>query len=171
MSRILGKVEDGNGESQYFIHCDTGGSSFGPLFATPALAWLVYDKDGLDGLYTASPAISRDLRVISKSLAYGREFSSDGKTYGEPVHGLATADRLLSPFTQYEQELSFMQFDGVLHLATHIEIGFGIDCDVPLCDKGRDLNESDEHFSLEHFFGKPIVLCEKCIAEIMNWRK
>lgn len=63
-----------------------------PLFADPAEAWRVYDRDeNGEALYAAVPKHSTIVRVIRKVLAHGHSFAASGEIYGEPLFGLAIA--------------------------------------------------------------------------------
>jgi len=174
MGRILGRVEFGAGEpDRYFIHDDTSGCSIPVLFAEAGEAWRIYDQGEHDALRTAVPATNTTVRVILMSLAYGRSFDTTGETYGEPVFGLATLDRLLLPLsTEFGQpDYSLRQANEALHLVEMRDGGFGIGYyDQPLCSLRLDEGADGRGFGLKEMFGKSLNLCQQCAEALLGPR-
>ncbi|WP_175011440.1 hypothetical protein [Burkholderia lata] len=171
MGRNLGRVEFGDGEpDRFFIHCNTAGWSFSPLFADPADAWRVYDADERgEALHRAVPMSSAVIRVVRKSLAHGRSFGPDGAADGEPLFGLATTDRLLYPLSSgfEERPLCLLMVGGVLHVASDADIGFGGVYEHPLCEESWTWNAADQRLSFDQMFGQALDLCPRCAAALL----
>jgi len=166
MSRVLGKVEVAESEApRYFIHCSTSGWSLSPLFVDSGAAWAIYDEGGSEALRKAVPAKSDAVRVVRKSLAWGRGFDADGEVMSQRF-GLATDDRLLTPIDESDDDLTLLESDGQLHVAVETHGGFSGRFDVPLCDLSRDFvpAASDEPRTLDEFFGRTVALCPACVA-------
>ncbi|MDN7880147.1 hypothetical protein [Burkholderia aenigmatica] len=170
MGRILGRVEYGEGEApRYFIHCDTAVSSFTPLFADDQAAWRAYDSGGSAALYAAVPAVSTTVRVVRKTLAFGRQFGNEGQQYDRVLFGLATADRLLMPIEQYGGRCyTLLRHGNVLHVAEYGDAGFSGVSDEPICDERWRSTDADETFSFAEFYGKPLPLCIHCTAILLG---
>lgn len=166
MGRVLGKIEDGMGQIQYFIHCDTVGRSFRPLFNTPDEAWAAYDAAESPGLYAAVPAKSKTIRVVTKTLANGRFFGKDSLGERDIDYGIATEDRLICPLQLFDENaLTLMQIQGVLHLARYIDAAFMGGFYSPICNAAYQYSEKDEVVGLVDFHGKPINVCPCCIEQ------
>ncbi|MDR8092955.1 hypothetical protein KPB05_36470 [Burkholderia gladioli] len=170
MGRVLGRVDYGDGETlRYFIHCDTAGSSFTPLFADEHTAWNAYDAGGSAALHVAVPPVSTKVWVIRKMLAFARSFRNDEQLNGPVLFGLATADRLLTPIQQYgEVWRSLLQHDGVLHVAERGDAGFFGVTDEPICGERWSSFERDKVFNFEEFYGQPLPLCASCVARLIG---
>lgn len=170
MGRILGKVEYGDdSKPRYFIHCDTAGSSFSPLFADARMVWSIYDSGGAGGLYKSMPRESNCVRVIRKTLAFGREFGPNADPNRDVRYGLATDDRLLTPIEQYGgARYSLFRHDGILHVAMEVDGGFSGVYDESICDDQRSPDGWAERFGFEDFYGKPLPLCRHCAVRLIG---
>ncbi|MBH9724925.1 hypothetical protein JAO10_31820 [Burkholderia contaminans] len=173
MGRILGRVEYGANAKEpnrFFIHCDTSGWSMPPLFADPAEAWRVYDRDeNGEALYAAVPKHSTIVRVIRKVLAHGHSFAASGEIYGEPLFGLATDDRLLYPLSRgfEENRRCFLKAGGVLHVAEEVDGGFSGYYDHPICAERWDWSKDDQRIAFEELFDQPLDLCPRCVEALL----
>jgi len=170
VARILGKVEYGNSEQpRFFIHCDTAGGSFPSLFDVDVEAWRVYDSGGSEALRTAVPKRSKEIRVIRKLLAHARSFAPNGEIYGEPLWGLATDDRLITPIDSSgfsNPRYRFLEAEGVLHVAVEAEGGFSGNYDMPVCTESWEPRVDEKALALEDMFGKRLDLCPRCVAAL-----
>lgn len=169
MGRILGRVEYGGKIApRYFIHCDTAGQSFPPLFAEPQAAWKAYDDGDVDGLYASVPSESSMVRVVRKTLAWGRSFDIDGKPYGHVRYGLASADRLLTHTEQScEPKYAFLRRDGLLHVAIEVNDMMG-SYDEPICTEQWRPNAADVRLPFEAFYARDVELCPQCVAKLIS---
>lgn len=174
MARVLGRLEYGGlGPDRFFIHCDTTGGSLTPLFATAAEAWRAYDAGGSDALHAAVPARSRELFVIRKTLATGRAFGPAGELLDEPLFGLATLDRLLTPAGSLFADPSrhcLLDAQGVLHVAQEVDGGFQGDFDQPVCVMRWTPVDEETRILPEERYGRPLDLCPHCVAALCNVR-
>jgi hypothetical protein len=173
MGRILGRVEYSTGGSnRFFIHDDTTGWSFPPLFANPAAAWDAYDRGEGQALRDAVPKRSAVVMVIRKVLALGHAFDANGETDRGPSYGLATEDRLLYPLSSgYEEaRTSFLKAGGVLHIAEDVDGGFSGNYDHPLCAERWNWSKGDEPVAFEDLFNQPLDLCPHCVAALIARR-
>ncbi|WP_175693964.1 hypothetical protein [Burkholderia ambifaria] len=173
MGRSLGRVEYGGDEPErFFIHCDTSGWSITPLFASPAEAWRVYDRDESGkALHEAVPRHSTIVRVIRKVLAHAYSFAANGETYGEPMFGLATEDRLLWPRADggfEEPRYTLLRAHGVLHVAQEVDGRFSDYYDHPICAERWAWSTGDQRLAFEEMFGKQLDLCPHCVDVLLG---
>ncbi|RXV64544.1 hypothetical protein D1006_40240 [Burkholderia stabilis] len=133
------------------------------------MAWSVYDSGGADGLFKAVPRQNACVRVIRKTLAFGREFGLNADPNRDVRYGLATDDRLLTPIEQYGgARYSLFRRDGILHVAMEVDGGFSGVYDEPICDDQSSPDGCAERFGFEDFYGKPLPLCRLCTARLIG---
>jgi hypothetical protein len=172
MGRVLGRVEYADGESDRFlIHDDTTGWSIPALYADPDEAWRIYYQGDVEGLLAAMPQRDTVVRSIRKVLARSSSFPANGEIYGEPMFGLATKDRLLTPLSSDDFDdtsYSLLEVDGEIHVAEEVDGGIGGRYDKPLCAERWNWRGTDRRLRFEDVFGRPLNLCSSCVETLLR---
>lgn len=170
MSRNLGRVENPHflQAPLYFVHDRTSDTSFPPLFRDPVEMWKVWDEnDDYRDLVKAVPALSKTIMVVLVSFAFGRQFDSNGDLDDEPVYGLATSNRLISPVETYDNHLALVDVGGVLHIAEEVDGGqYSAVHNAPLCMERYRPATEDRTVDLAEMYDKPLSLCPACVAAV-----
>lgn len=161
MGRIVGKIEkESAAEPRYFIHCDTAGFSFPALIPdldAARAARSIHDAEGHKAVEALYPARSKSVQVVRMVWPYQ-----------EPRFALATDDRLLWPRSSDDWGYSFLEHDGVLHIAKNVYGGFDGDYDEPICVTTPRLPlPGEKSLGLSELFGKELTnLCPHCASKL-----
>jgi len=164
MARGLGCVEYSNGLRRYFVHCETSGGIFPPLFDSPKEAQETYRQLGVD--MCDRPKTDHEVVVVKFARISGWD---DNNTWQWKFdrYGLATGDTFLEPRSDDQNFRCLQLVDNTIHVAERIDGGFSGQYEVPRCDLERedaacDYNPHAENLSYEESFSKPMSLCPEC---------
>lgn len=167
MARVLGRIEYADGTLRYFVHCETAGASFRPLFNSAEDAYDTYRIVGVRGL-GAIPCHSRDVQVVKFAMGSGWEINDKEDGSAVDAYGLATVDAFLYPLTAYSDGRYLQGAGNVIHIAKEACGGMDGNYHAPICAPNSSYDENAKLAPLSEGFGRRLNLCPCCVTALIN---
>ncbi|MBN3761210.1 hypothetical protein [Burkholderia sp. Ac-20365] len=170
MARSLGCIEYRDGTRRFFIHCETAGAIFSPLFESAQTACDTYRQVDVEGLGKIA-STDRAVQVVKFVLMSGWQLNPEKQNFEFHRYGLATQDAFLWPHETgaYVRPIRRLLIDGAqTHVSEEVDGGFGGSYDAPICDLGSAYVASAVEMGFEEGFGKAPQLCPQCIETLLG---
>ncbi|NKA72541.1 hypothetical protein GO285_01416 [Ralstonia solanacearum] len=158
-------MEYSSGKRRYFVHCETAGAIFPPLFDSAVKAHETYREVDVRGLSKMRGHDSH-VEVVKFALISGWQFD-EGASWPLNAYGLATRDAFLDPLWM-RPDCRFQLVDGVVHIAQEVDGGFDGYYDVPICAPESQYNPNAEALVYIDGFGRELNLCPHCVAKLIG---
>lgn len=167
MARGLGCIEFADGTLRYFVHCETAGSIFPPLFESGRAARTAYERIGVDGLCALS-ANSRDIEIVKLAAESG--WPHPDWAWKFDGYGLATREAVLqrAPVYRLPDALRLQLQGGVVHVDREVDGGFDGCYDSRLCSDSGNYEPDARPFGFQDGFGTGVTFCPDCAALLVR---